>query len=134
MKKISNEMSFWDCTFYKEHKFLIGCSVPIFNVYSYNGLKLIIGYAKYINPNNKILYRGECKIYSSMRPSINHTITSQRTRDKANSKINRIIEIALNDEKVCKICKSIIKRLFLLSEELLAEALHISPLNHAAIN
>ena len=92
-------MSFLDCTFYKEHKFLIGCSVPIFNVYSYNGLNQIIGYAKYINPNNIILYRGECKIHNSMRPSINHTITSQRARDKANSKINKIIEKALNDEK-----------------------------------
>lgn len=105
MKKISNRMSFLDCTFYKEHIFLTGDSVPVFNVYSYNGLNQIIGYAKYINPNNKILYRGECKIHNSMRPSINHTITSQRARDKANSKINKIIEKAFSDVKFCQFSK-----------------------------
>lgn len=105
MKKISDKISFLDCEFYKEHVFSTGSGVPVYNVYSYNGLNQIIGYAKYINPDNKILYRGECKIHNSMRPSINHGITSQRARDKANSRINKIIEEALKDEKFSQFSK-----------------------------
>lgn len=98
MKIIQSTMTFQDSLFNKIHTFSEGYSVPIFNVFSFNGLNQIIGYAKYINPDKKILYRGECRLHDSMRPSINHTISSQRARDKANSRINKMITDALSDD------------------------------------
>lgn len=83
MKIIPSSMAFQDSKLNKIHTYSEGNSVPIFDVCSFNGLNQIIGYAKYINPDKKILYRGECRLHNSMRPSINHTISSQNARDKA---------------------------------------------------
>lgn len=98
MKIIQSTMTFQDSVFNKIHTFSEGYSVPIFDVFSFNGLNQVIGYAKYINPDKKILYRGECRLHDSMRPSINHNISSQRARDKANSRINKMITDALSDD------------------------------------
>lgn len=98
MKVIQATMTFQDSLFNRLHNFSEGYSVPIFDVFSFNGLNQVIGYAKYINPDKKILYRGECKLHDSMRPSINHTISSQRARDKANRRINKMITDALLDD------------------------------------
>ena len=98
MKTIPSTMRFQDSLFNRIHTFSEGYDIPIFDIFSFNGLNQIIGYAKYINPDKKILYRGECKLHNSMRPSINHTISSQRARDKANSRINKIITDALSDD------------------------------------
>lgn len=98
-------MNFQDCSFYKEHEFSTGNKVPVFSVESYNGLNQIIGYAKYINSDATILYRGECKLHSSLRPSINHTITSQAARDKANTRLNLLISNALSDKEFSSFIK-----------------------------
>lgn len=97
MKKIESTVIFQDSLFNRVHTFSKGYKVPIFDVFSFNGLNQVIGYAKYINQDKKILYRGECRLHDSMRPSINHTISSQRARDNANGRINRMIEAALSD-------------------------------------
>ena len=98
MKKIESTMIFQDSLFNRVHTFSKGYKVPIFDVFSFNGLNQVIGYAKYINQDKKILYRGECRLHDSMRPSINHTISSQRARDNANGRINKMIEAALSDK------------------------------------
>ena len=105
MKKIPDTMHFQGCEFYKNHIFEEGSIVPVYNVHNFNGLNQIVGYSKFINPEKKILYRGECKLHNSMRPSINHTIKSQVARDKANKRINNIIDRALTDERFCQFSK-----------------------------
>lgn len=105
MNVISSKMSFQDSCFSKMHEFSSGYKVPIFEVESYNGLNQIIGYAKYINSDATILYRGECKLHTTMRPSINHTIISQAARDRANSKLNSMINNALADEDFSRFIK-----------------------------
>lgn len=102
MKIIPSSMAFQDSKLNKIHTYSEGNSVPIFDVCSFNGLNQIIGYAKYINPDKKILYRGECRLHNSMRPSINHTISSQNARDKANNRINKMITDALSDDAFSK--------------------------------
>lgn len=47
MKIIQSTISFQDSQFKKIHTFSEGYSVPIFDVFSFNGLNQVIGYAKY---------------------------------------------------------------------------------------
>lgn len=46
-------------------------NIPVYTVFSENGLNQIVGYVKHINAGNGIvLYRGQCKLYESICPSI----------------------------------------------------------------
>ena len=53
MKTIPSTMRFQDSLFNRIHTFSEGYDIPIFDVFSFNGLNQIIGYAKYINPDKR---------------------------------------------------------------------------------
>lgn len=99
MKVLSKGMKFQDSSFYKIHKYSSGWEVPVYNIGSYNGLNQAIGYAKFINSDASIFYRGECRLNLTMQPSIFRGIISQGARDSAKSRLNRMIKNALSDEK-----------------------------------
>ncbi|WP_313525534.1 FRG domain-containing protein [Anaerotignum sp.] len=105
MEVFSKGMKFQDSSFYKIHKYNSGWEVPIYNIGSYNGLNQAIGYAKYINSESSIFYRGECRLNLTMQPSIFRGIISQCTRDNAKSRLNKMIKNALEDEKFSRFIK-----------------------------
>lgn len=82
-----------------EHKFDNGHEVPIYRINSVHDLNQFIGYAKYLNRDyGKVYYRGQCKLYSTMTPSLYHDGTTARSQTKVR-KLNLLIKSMLNDEK-----------------------------------
>jgi hypothetical protein len=68
---IKSNFSGEDCLYIKDWHFDNGHCVPIFEVFSVNGLNQIIGHIKFNNRNyGDVLYRGQCTLHTSMKPSI----------------------------------------------------------------
>ena len=53
-----------------------GSKINIFDVKDTNGLNAIIGVAKHRNSEGTVLYRGQCKLYEHLIPSIMHNMTT----------------------------------------------------------
>ena len=67
-------------------------NVPVYTVFSENGLNQIVGYVKHINAGNGIvLYRGQCKLYESICPSIlRESNTTSQDVDKLISTLDKM--------------------------------------------
>ena len=88
-----------DAVYIGDYKFSCGNNVPIYHVGSVYSLTQIIGYVKYINSSyGNVFYRGQCKLYDSIEPSIYHDITSDKARQRRNALLNEIISRAMNDK------------------------------------
>lgn len=75
----------------------------MYHVHSVNELTQIIGYVKYKNVlYGNVLYRGQCKLYDSLEPSIYHNHTGKQDRVNQNCKLNGILKKALSDDKFCQ--------------------------------
>ena len=84
MKVIAQNKIIQDTEFMGNYVFKCGNIVPIYQVNSIYALSTIIGYVKYINaPYGNVLYRGQCKLYSTIEPSI------YRGAEVEKSKLNR---------------------------------------------
>lgn len=93
---IRSDKNFLGAYFFKMHVFNSGVSVPIYNVNTIEALTQIIGYAKFINANyGNVLYRGECKLHSSLLPSI-YRFPSCRGKG-AMRYLNICLDRAIND-------------------------------------
>ena len=58
-------------------------NIPIYDVLSADGLNGVIGYAKHTYSDDTILYRGQCKLYEHLIPSIRHDSSSFSTNNAA---------------------------------------------------
>lgn len=68
---------------------------PIYDVPSMHSLNQLVGYVKHINAGNgTVLYRGQCKLYEKVIPSIKHDLSKEYEKSK---KLNNTIENVLND-------------------------------------
>ena len=68
---------------------------PIYDVPSMHSLNQLVGYVKHINAGNgTVLYRGQCKLYEKVIPSIKHDLSKESENSK---KLNNTIENVLND-------------------------------------
>ena len=66
-----------DAIYIEDFEFNCGRKVPMYQVNSIYALTQIIGYVKYINASyGNVLYRGQCKLYKTIEPSIYHGIES----------------------------------------------------------
>lgn len=74
-----------------------GTKIPVFDVLNYDGLNSIIGYAKHLNNDQMVLYRGQCKLYDSLLPSIRRDIASA---SKKRADLDNVINKLYNDEKL----------------------------------
>lgn len=73
---------------------------PIFDVPSMHALNQLVGYVKHINAGNgTVLYRGQCKLYERVIPSIKHDLENEITNK---SRLKLTIERILNDSSLKK--------------------------------
>jgi len=64
----------------------------MYQVNSIYALTQIIGYVKYINASyGNVLYRGQCKLYKTIEPSIYHGIESTGARSRRNHLLNLVL-------------------------------------------
>lgn len=106
MEVIRTDKIIQDTEFIENYKFKCGKIVPIFQVNSIYALSTVIGYIKYINaPHGNVLYRGQCKLYSTIEPSIYRGVEVERSKLKRNEKLNSIIKKAMNDKAFSKFMK-----------------------------
>lgn len=100
---IEGKKQFQDCDFVELYKFdSIDKTIPIYEVKSIHGLNQIIGYLKYNNKLKNILYRGETKLHTDMRPSLYRKICSQEGLDTAFNKMGKMVNGIMKDEAFCK--------------------------------
>ena len=72
--------------------------IPIYSVSTADGLNQLVGYIKHINAaNGTVLYRGQCKLYSNITASINH---SSENIEENRQKLNKAIDSILSDEYI----------------------------------
>ena len=56
---------------------------PIYDVPSMHSLNQLVGYVKHINAGNgTVLYRGQCKLYEKVIPSIKHDLSKEYENSK----------------------------------------------------
>ena len=78
-----------------------GSGVNIFDISDANGLNAIIGMAKHRNSDGTVLYRGQCKLYEHLVPSIMHDTT---TFSKNLTILQESLEKMYNDAKLNAYC------------------------------
>ena len=70
--------------------------IPIYDVPSLHSLNQLVGYVKHINSGNgTVLYRGQCKLYPHVIPSIKHDIGNKTSNDR---KLRTAIASAIKDD------------------------------------
>lgn len=70
--------------------------IPIYDVPSMHSLNQLVGYVKHINSGNgTVLYRGQCKLYPHVIPSIKHDIGNKTSNDR---KLRTAIASAIKDD------------------------------------
>ncbi len=69
-------------------------NIPIYDVLSYDGLNSIIGYAKHLNNDEMVLYRGQCELYDSLLPSIRRNPSQA---DDERTSLDEVIEKLYKD-------------------------------------
>lgn len=71
LKVIEPNKAIQDAVYLEDFEFTCGRKVPMYQVNSIYALTQIIGYVKYINASyGNVLYRGQCKLYRTIEPSI----------------------------------------------------------------
>ena len=72
--------------------------IPIYDVPSMHALNQLVGYIKLINSGRgTVLYRGQCKLYNTVSPSILHDISKTAGDDK---RLFETIEAIMKDDKL----------------------------------
>lgn len=97
-RKLPTELNIPETTYINNWQYDCGNSVPIFEVFSVHGLNRLVGYAKFNNHQyGNIYYRGECKQYKSIVPSL---LRGQTNTDKWNGKLSGLIKKIFYDERI----------------------------------
>ena len=67
--------------------------IPIYDVPDMHSLNQLVGYVKHINAGNgTVLYRGQCKLYKSVSPSIYHDSSDTNINlQKLNESISSVL-------------------------------------------
>ncbi|WP_420885012.1 FRG domain-containing protein [Adlercreutzia muris] len=85
------------------HRFKCGRIVPVYEVKTVHSLNQLIGHVKFNNRNyGKVLYRGECKLHSTLKPSL---FRNCRKTEKGSSRISRLAKSVHEDPLLCKSLK-----------------------------
>ena len=96
LKVIEPNKAIQDAIYLEDFEFACGRKVPMYQVNSIYALTQIIGYVKYINASyGNVLYRGQCKLYKTIEPSIYHGIESTGAR----SRRNHLLILVLNSSE-----------------------------------
>lgn len=78
------------------YQFDIGNEVPIYETESVHGFTQLIGHAKFNNKHyGNVYYRGECKLHSTLKPSLFRTCTKT---EKVTEKLTTLIKKISSDE------------------------------------
>ena len=103
MEVIKPVKSIQDAVYIKDFKFACGHSVPIYQVNSIHSLTQIIGYVKYINASyGNVLYRGQCRLYDTIKPGIYRNVNSEKAKQKRDQWLDKAIENAKGDKAFSK--------------------------------
>lgn len=103
MEVIKPVKSIQDAVYIKDFKFACGHSVPIYQVNSIHSLTQIIGYVKYINASyGNVLYRGQCRLYDTIKPGIYGNVNSEKAKQKRDQWLDKAIENAKGDKAFSK--------------------------------
>ena len=98
LKTIPSNLRIADTKYISKFKFANGHEVPIFEINSMHGLNQIIGHAKFNNRNwGQVYYRGQCKLYNKLLPSLFRGCkkTSSVTRE-----LRKIINLIITDKQL----------------------------------
>lgn len=81
------------------HRFSTGHMVPVFDVLDAHAFTQVVGYAKYTNREcGSVYYRGQCKLYPSVQPSICRAGGNAALGTKSQN-LNRLINEVTDGEK-----------------------------------
>lgn len=98
-KLLTRSLRIQDSRYIGDHTYKCGHRVPIFEVSSVHALNQLIGHAKFNNSTyGSILYRGECRLYETLIPSLFRNCS--RVSNKA-SQLTRILNKIMADNKMC---------------------------------
>lgn len=77
-------------------------NIPVYDVLSMAGLNEIIGYVKHSNAQKgTVLYRGQCKLYEHIYPSISRDLkTQKKDMAKLNNALDNLIQDKYMDRKM----------------------------------
>ena len=74
--------------------------IPVYDVPTMHALNQLIGYVKHINAGNgTVLYRGQCKLYEYVVPSILHNLKNKTTDE---NRLNKSIDAIIKDSSCAK--------------------------------
>lgn len=80
-------------SYLKDYTFSCGNTVPIYDISTMAGFNQILGYAKFINKESgQVLYRGQCKLYDSIIPSLFRNSTKTRKATTLSKIVNNLLK------------------------------------------
>lgn len=92
MNQMNRHLRIRGTEYVEEYNFSNGRNVPIYEVLTVHGLNQIIGYTKFNNNNyGNVFYRGECKLHSSLIPSLFRKSKHTNERMKELNKLLHLI-------------------------------------------
>lgn len=96
MKVIKPNLRIHDTQFVGVYEFQNGHKVPVYDVMSHYALNQILGHVKFNNRDyGNVYYRGECKLYPTLKPSLMRKGSNPHSLSK---KLTTIINRVANDE------------------------------------
>lgn len=93
--KLPPTLSIAGSSYSGQYHFSCGNDVPVYEVYTVHALNQMIGHAKFNNQSyGNVYYRGECKLHSSLKPSL---LRGVKNVEKAMNKASMIIQRFIDD-------------------------------------
>lgn len=100
ISKLSKNVSIDGVQYLEDYCFSCGESAPVFEVSTQHGLNQLLGNAKFNNREyGDVLYRGQCRLYDSITPSLMRECTHVNSRMKA---LNGLIQSIKTDPLLSK--------------------------------
>ena len=98
LKTIPHSLKIADTKHVDQYKFANGHEAPIFEVDSMHGLNQIIGHAKFTNRNfGQVFYRGQCKLYDKLLPSL---FRGRKETSRVTGELRKIVKLIIDDKQL----------------------------------
>ena len=103
LTKLHKNLSISGASFIDIYHFDCGNDVPVYEVQTVHALNQIIGHAKFNNQLfGNVYYRGECKLHSSLKPSLFRGV---KNTNKVSESLMKLIDRIIKDPGMDKILK-----------------------------
>ena len=94
-KTVSKNLSITGSKFDSMYHFSCGNEVPVYEVQTVYALNQLIGPAKFNNQTyGNVYYRGECRLHSSLKPSL---YRNGQKVEKANERLSKLVQMFISD-------------------------------------